>query len=567
MGPEEFVDAARVGCAFSLGQLFEFLYLNIILAMLAWLTGYCGYASVNCLLSLVGAPVRLAYEFYPRHVNMLEMTRVLALVLRHPSLHGFFSAVDVVTADALLSDATAWRQELTRLNDPRYRYLALFLRAPLFFNSHPDASQRAGLAQYFSAHWSPLLAYLPATPNHPDLVLVGDTNEAYGLQLVPAHQLLAALATRDPLQADAPYRGLLRCTLHSGGTAAPVALPPTASTWQMWAASTDLPVATPYMGPYTKGDVVELFLQTKARYYAHIGQHGNNEMVRHFSNSLCYVVSAHQVSFYNNITHVAADASDSDMAVCAARFASPGIIGFGLLPAADPVASKNLARRLRRHNLFLQPQSATCSVYDFNDESNSATAWATLSTSPPTLPSGYQLVEVDAACPRRLSGPTMAQWLQTYTLRMQDMAHVLARAYPFHRIWGKDAVTHSFGAYWARVPVGVKAGLRLVIVYRDEAPVSIASVFTNGPVAAIFNVCTLPTVQRSGLGRYLTWLCMSWAREAGHRYVTLQASPSGAKVYKKLGFVDATALVQLITNSRVISVAAAVAHQVKMCCA
>jgi hypothetical protein len=32
--------------------------------------GHCGFATVNCLLESLGAPVRLQYEFFPRHVNM-----------------------------------------------------------------------------------------------------------------------------------------------------------------------------------------------------------------------------------------------------------------------------------------------------------------------------------------------------------------------------------------------------------------------------------------------------------------------------------------------------------------
>ncbi len=81
-----------------------------------------------------------------------------------------------------------FREELTHVNDPSRRYIANFLRAPLF-------AEGAG-------HHSPLGAYLEAD----DLVLVLDVNEKFKPWLVKAERLFTAVDTDDSGQ----KRGLLR---------------------------------------------------------------------------------------------------------------------------------------------------------------------------------------------------------------------------------------------------------------------------------------------------------------------------------------------------------------------
>ena len=81
-----------------------------------------------------------------------------------------------------------FREELTHVNDPSRRYIANFLRAPLF-------AQGGG-------HHSPIAAYLEAE----DLVLVLDVNEKFKPWLVKSERLFKAVDTGDADQ----KRGLLR---------------------------------------------------------------------------------------------------------------------------------------------------------------------------------------------------------------------------------------------------------------------------------------------------------------------------------------------------------------------
>ncbi len=84
------------------------------------------------------------------------MVRLLVQVFQHSALHGYLSAIDVFDASSFhnvdvlgrVTGTTAWDQHLADINNPRYRYLALYLRAPLFFNEALDPAQRTGMQQW-----------------------------------------------------------------------------------------------------------------------------------------------------------------------------------------------------------------------------------------------------------------------------------------------------------------------------------------------------------------------------------------------------------------------------------
>lgn len=87
-------------------------------------------------------------------------------------------------------DIETFRAELRQSNDPRFRYVANFNRAPLWGSGH--------------GHISPILGYLDAE----DLVFVGDVNDEFGPFLTSSERLLEAMNTTD--SATGHVRGLLR---------------------------------------------------------------------------------------------------------------------------------------------------------------------------------------------------------------------------------------------------------------------------------------------------------------------------------------------------------------------
>ena len=79
----------------------------------------------------------------------------------------------------------------------------------------------------------------------------------------------------------------------------------------------------------------------------------------------------------------------------------------------------------------------------------------------------------------------------------------------------------------------------------DDVPVSTALVGVTGSTAGIYNVATPPEHRRRGYGEALTWAAVTEGRRLGCDHSVLQASPMGAPVYRRMGYVDLGTYVQL----------------------
>lgn len=74
------------------------------------------------------------------------------------------------------------------------------------------------------------------------------------------------------------------------------------------------------------------------------------------------------------------------------------------------------------------------------------------------------------------------------------------------------------------------------VAYRDDRPVATALTILSGRGAGVYWVGTLPAAQRGGLGGLCTRLATNAGFEHGASVVTLQASPFGEPVYRRLGY-------------------------------
>lgn len=77
--------------------------------------------------------------------------------------------------------------------------------------------------------------------------------------------------------------------------------------------------------------------------------------------------------------------------------------------------------------------------------------------------------------------------------------------------------------------------------YVDGTPVTSSALFLNNGVAGIYNVTTVHSHRRKGLGAAMTWHAVQRGRELGCQFSGLQSSVMGQRVYERMGFRTITA--------------------------
>ena len=76
----------------------------------------------------------------------------------------------------------------------------------------------------------------------------------------------------------------------------------------------------------------------------------------------------------------------------------------------------------------------------------------------------------------------------------------------------------------------------MVTVLLDGQPVGYSLAIRSGEVAGVYNVGTLPSARRRGVGTAATWAAVAAGRRWGCRVAVLQSSEMGQSVYEAMGF-------------------------------
>jgi hypothetical protein len=77
-----------------------------------------------------------------------------------------------------------------------------------------------------------------------------------------------------------------------------------------------------------------------------------------------------------------------------------------------------------------------------------------------------------------------------------------------------------------------------VVAYEGDRPLATAQVFFDGPTAYVGWVATTRAAMRRGLGTLVTHDVVARGARRGATAAVLMASPMGAPVYRRMGFVD-----------------------------
>jgi hypothetical protein len=124
--------------------------------------------------------------------------------------------------------------------------------------------------------------------------------------------------------------------------------------------------------------------------------------------------------------------------------------------------------------------------------------------------------------------------LVTTEAQVADFSHVNGEAYSTYGM-PPDQVAAMFSR-----PASLLScpDLISVVAFRDDQPVSAAQVFLSHGIAGIYWVGTVEAARGQGLAELVTRVVGNMAFDRAARLCTLQASPMGEPVYRRMGYVE-----------------------------
>ncbi|GCE45298.1 acetyltransferase (GNAT) family protein [Thermosporothrix hazakensis] len=103
-----------------------------------------------------------------------------------------------------------------------------------------------------------------------------------------------------------------------------------------------------------------------------------------------------------------------------------------------------------------------------------------------------------------------------------------------------EALQQVFNGLYRRYGFSPDRSLRFFLGFKNNEPVATTLLVEGGGTVGLYGIATVPHARRLGIGTAITRAAMQEARQAGHRYATLQATPMGFPLYRRLGWHTCT---------------------------
>jgi len=108
----------------------------------------------------------------------------------------------------------------------------------------------------------------------------------------------------------------------------------------------------------------------------------------------------------------------------------------------------------------------------------------------------------------------------------------------FHGFEMPSRAREQYGSFVSSFELSAQSPQKLFLVFYNGKPVATSLLFTYKNSAGIYYVSTLPAYRNKGFGLMITQAAMQAAKNTGLKYVILQATQLGAKVYIRAGFKE-----------------------------
>ena len=101
-----------------------------------------------------------------------------------------------------------------------------------------------------------------------------------------------------------------------------------------------------------------------------------------------------------------------------------------------------------------------------------------------------------------------------------------------------DFAGNAFFDLFSGIGLGEHLPVRHYIGWLKEKPVAVSSLFFGAGVAGIYNLTTIPSLRRQGIGSAMIMKPLREARAMEYTTGVLQASEMGLSIYRRLGFKE-----------------------------